>query len=123
MKTNRVISYSDGDKFDISDMAIRQRIVLSVKNKKFILKSSVQSAKNEQKTFADDAVVVSSSQCCSIFPSLFYKEGWGSTLNNRIILLLTDDQRDFLKSKGNVNGYIRSLIDKAMGTDNVTDGD
>ena len=114
MKANRVIYFSEGNRFDLSDVGVRQRIVLSMKEKKFVLKSGVEAAKNEQKRFASDAIILSSTQCCTIFPLIFYKGGQSDNFTQRVLVLLSDAQKDFLKSKGNVNAYVRSLIDKAM---------
>lgn len=127
MELNKVIKLKDGEKINISNVKPQQRIVYIKDSDSVVVVYSQRVAPQIRMLYGDSAIMMPPSQALAMYPEKFFADSSmkesRAIFNKNIFLYVNEEQERFIKSKGNVSQYIRSLIDRAMEIDGDTDGD
>lgn len=104
--------------YDVADMKANWRIVYFYKRRQIIMVSSFSNAVGIRQRHVGECRVLTKSQAPKAYPKVFTNSGIKKTVQtqHKIILTISPEQYAFLHRFGNVNAYIRSLIDRQMKT-------
>lgn len=128
MELNKIIKLENGERLNISDVKPQHRIVYIKDTDSVVVVYSQRVAPQVRILYGESAVMMSPGQALAMYPEKFCADSSQktsrATFNKNIFLYLNEKQEQFVKSKGNVSQYIRSLIDRDMERDEfAADGD
>lgn len=104
--------------YDVADMKSNWRIVYFPEKGEMMVVTSYGKANDVNGLTYDKSVILTKSQAPKAYPKVFRNSQIGKARQqqHKIILTITPEQYAFLHRFGNVNAYIRSLIDNQMKT-------
>ena len=104
--------------YDVADMKANWRIVYFYKRRQIIVVSNFSNAVGIRQRNVGECIVLTKSQAPKAYPKVFTNSGIKKAIQtqHKLILTITQEQYTFLHRFGNVNAYIRSLIDRQMET-------
>lgn len=127
MELNKVIKFKDGEKINISNVKPQQRIVYIKDSDSVVVVYSQKVAPQVRILYGESAVMMSPGQALAMYPEKFCADASEresrATFNKNIFLYVNEAQDRYIKSKGNVSQYIRSLIDRDMELNGLMDED
>lgn len=127
MELNKVIELKKGDKLNISTVKPHQRIVYIKDTNSAVVVYSQRVAPQIRILYGESAVMMSPGQAIAMYPEIFYtdksEEVPRRQFDKHLFLYVSEKQEKFVKTKGNVSEYIRSIIDREMDREKFTDSD
>lgn len=118
MELNKVIKLKAGKLFDLSEVKTQQRVVYIKDTESIVIVYSQRVAPQIRIMYGDNAILMTAHQAADMYPEKFTFSNDGkssrSTFNKGVMFYMNEEQFEFVKTKGNVSAYVRSLIDKEM---------
>ena len=127
MELNKVIELKKGDKLNIATVKPHQRVVYIKDTNSVVVVYSQRVAPQVRMLYGESAVMLSPVQAIAMYPEIFYTDTSEKVSSRRfdrnLFLYISEKQEKFVKTKGNVSEYIRSIIDREMDREEFTDGE
>ena len=127
MELNKVIELKKGDKLNIATVKPHQRVVDIKDTNSVVVVYSQRVAPQVRMLYGESAVMLSPVQAIAMYPEIFYTDTSEKVSSRRfdrnLFLYISEKQEKFVKTKGNVSEYIRSIIDREMDREEFTDGE
>ena len=127
MELNKVIELKKGDKLNIATVKPHKRVVYIKDTNSVVVVYSQRVAPQVRMLYGESAVMLSPVQAIAMYPEIFYTDTSEKVSSRRfdrnLFLYISEKQEKFVKTKGNVSEYIRSIIDREMDREEFTDGE